>query len=148
MPSIRERLKGFVQIYPDNGPANYYYAMSLLQQPDAAKAQNSVVETLLNKAIAADPQLYEAHFQLGVLYQDGGKYTEAIAEFNKTIQLRPDYSRAHYHLVLLYNRTHQKELADQQLAILKQIKQEDAKADDMDDHPGQSRQKTAAQKSN
>lgn len=148
MPKIQERLAGFVRMYPDNGPANYYYAMSLLQQPDGAKAANPGVEALLKKAVSADPSLYEAHFQLGVLYQDQGKFADAITEFNKTIQLRPDYNRAHYHLVLLYNRTHQKELADQQLSILKQIKKEDSEADDVGNSLDSSQEKTESRRTN
>ena len=63
------------------------------------------------------------------------RYTDAITQFNRTLQLRPDYNRAHYHLVLLYNRTHQKELADQHLAALKQIKKEDADAEERGENP-------------
>jgi hypothetical protein len=35
----------------------------------------------------------------------------------------------------LYNRTNQKPLADEHLAILKQLKQEDAEADEVDHNP-------------
>jgi Tfp pilus assembly protein PilF len=100
-----------------------------------------VIEALLKKAIAANPDFYEAHFQLGVLYQDQQKYPDAIREFNQTLTLRPDYSRAHYRLFLLYSRTHQKRLADQHLAILKQIKQEDAQAEEAGDIPGNTQAK-------
>lgn len=136
MPEIRSRLEGFVHLYPGNGAATYYYAMILWQRTDGKASQNlETVEALLKKAIADDPNLYEAHFQMGVLYQDEMRYPEAIAQFNRTLELRPDYNRAHYHLVLLYNRTHQKQLADQHLLLLKQIKQEDAAAEETEDHP-------------
>ena len=93
------------------------------------------IEALLKQAIAADPDFYEAHYQLGILYQDQLKYPDAIQEFNQTVRLRPDFNRAHYRLVLLYNRTNQKQLADEHLAILKQLKQEDAEADEVDHNP-------------
>jgi tetratricopeptide (TPR) repeat protein len=142
MPEIRKRLEGFVHLYPNNGPANYYYAMSLWERPEGEPATDlAVIEALLNKAIAADSNFYEAHFQLGVLYQDQQKYQDAIREFNQTLTLRPDYSRAHYRLFLLYSRTHQKQLADQHLAILKQIKQEDAQAEEAGDIPGNTQAK-------
>ena len=136
LPEIRSRLEGFVRLYPDNGSATFYYAMILWQRTDGKTSANEhAVETLLQKAVTADPRLYEAHFQLGVLYQDEMRYPEAIVQFNQTLQVRPDYNRAHYHLVLLYNRTHQKDLALQHLLLLKQIKKEDADADEREDHP-------------
>ena len=138
LPDIRKRLEGFVHLYPNNGPANYYYAMSLWERPEGKPvADTDVIEALLKKAIAANPDFYEAHFQLGVLYQDQQKYPEAIREFERTLALRPDFGRAHYRLFLLYSRTHQKQLADQHLAILKQIKQEDAQAEEAGDIPGE-----------
>jgi tetratricopeptide (TPR) repeat protein len=133
MPDIRKRLERFVQLYPSNGPAIYYYSMSLWQRShDESAADFGKVEALLKQSIAADPDFYEAHYQLGILYQDQLKYPDAIQEFVKTVRLRPDFNRAHYRLVLLYNRTNQKQLADEHLAILKQIKQEDADAEEVD----------------
>jgi tetratricopeptide (TPR) repeat protein len=135
IPDIRKRLENFVQLYPNNGPAVYYYAMSLWQRSNtepAADLDLGKIEALLKQAIAADPELYEAHYQLGILYQDQLKYPEAIQEFEKTVRLRPDFNRAHYRLVLLYNRTNHKQLADEHLAVLKQLKQEDAEAEEVD----------------
>jgi hypothetical protein len=41
----------------------------------------------------------------------------------------------------LYSRTNQKQLADQHLAILNQIKQEDAEAEEVGDVPGDTQAK-------
>jgi tetratricopeptide (TPR) repeat protein len=137
IPEIRQRLEKFVHLYPDNGPAIYYYAMSLWQRSAGEPAADlATIEALLKKAIAADPNFYEAPYQLGILYQDQRKYPEAIRQFKQTVRLRPDFNRAHYRLVLLYNRTNQKQLADEHLAILKQIKQEDAEAEEAEPNPG------------
>ena len=127
MPKIRDRLEEFVRLYPNNGSAIYYYAMILWQQSDKEDPVNlKSIEMLFQKAIVANPRLYEAHFQLGVLYQNEDRYVDAISEFNQTVKLCPDFNQAHYRLALLYNRTHQKELAEKHLAILKQIKKQDA----------------------
>jgi tetratricopeptide (TPR) repeat protein len=136
IPEIRNRLEKFVQLYPDNGPAIYYYAMTLWRRSDGESAADlPTVEALLKRAIAAAPAFYEAHYELGILYQDQQKYEDAIRELNQTVTLRPDFNRAHYRLFLLYSRTHQKQLADEHLAILKQIKQEDAAAQEREDNP-------------
>jgi tetratricopeptide (TPR) repeat protein len=142
IPEIRDRLQKFVQLYPGNGPAIYYYAMSLWRRSEGESAADlPAVEALLKRAIAADPTLYEAHYELGILYQDQQKYQDAIRELNQTVTLRPDFNRAHYRLFLLYSRTHQKQLADEHLAILKQIKQEDAEAEEREDNPMNARAK-------
>jgi tetratricopeptide (TPR) repeat protein len=136
IPEIRDRLQKIVQLYPGNGPAIYYYAMCLWRRSEGeAAADLPTVEALLKRAIAAAPALYEAHFELGILYQDQQRYQDAIRELNQTVALRPDFNRAHYRLFLLYSRTHQKQLADEHLAILKQIKHEDAEAEEAEDNP-------------
>jgi tetratricopeptide (TPR) repeat protein len=136
IPEIRTRLEKFVQLYPDNGPAIYYYAMSLWRRSEGESAADlPTVEALMKRAIAAAPAFYEAHYELGILYQDQQKYQDAIRELNQTVALRPDFNRAHYRLVLLYSRTHQKQLADEHLAILKRIKQEDAATEEAEDNP-------------
>jgi tetratricopeptide (TPR) repeat protein len=136
IPEIRDRLQKFVELYPGNGPAIYYYAMSVWRRSEGESAADlPTVEALLKRAIAASPGFYEAHYELGILYQDQQKYQDAIRELNQTVALRPDFNRAHYRLFLLYSRTHQKQLADEHLAILKQIKREDAEAQEREDNP-------------
>ncbi len=136
IPEIRKRLEKFVALYPNNGPAIYYYAMGLWRRSEGESAADlPKVEALLKRAIAAAPTFYEAHYELGILYQDQQKYPDAIRELNQTVALRPDFNRAHYRLFLLYSRTHQKQLAQEHLAILKQLKQEDAEAEEKEDDP-------------
>jgi tetratricopeptide (TPR) repeat protein len=136
IPEIRNRLEKFVELYPNNGPAIYYYAMALWRRSDGESAADlPTVEALLKRAIAAAPAFYDAHYELGILYQDQQKYPDAIRELNQTVALRPDFNRAHYRLFLLYSRTHQKRLAEEHLAILKQLKQEDAEAEEREDDP-------------
>src|SRR5579863_3727552 len=46
------------------------------------------------KAIAADPKDYVPHFHLALTYSLLGKDTEAIAEYKKTLELKPDLYEA------------------------------------------------------
>src|SRR5205814_2596153 len=62
---VRKRLARFAELYPDNAAANYYYALSLQAAGNVAKA-----EALLRRSIELDPGSADAHFHLGLLYQE------------------------------------------------------------------------------
>src|SRR5215510_13696345 len=66
---ITIRMEQFVKHHPENAMAHYYYAVNLWKgQRDAGRAADlNAIETMLRKAIALDPKLSAAHFELGVL---------------------------------------------------------------------------------
>ncbi len=65
-------------------------------------AQNRLAEAqeVLEQACRADPRNAEAHYQLGMLYDAGRRHREAVAEFERVIQLRPEDARAYDYLAL------------------------------------------------
>jgi len=66
---VTKRLAHFVKIYPDNAAANYYYALSLRKGSRGSQAE---AETHLVRAVKLNPAYTEAHYELGLLYEDGG----------------------------------------------------------------------------
>ena len=48
----------------------------------------------LQKAIAIEPELYQAYYALGLVYSSEGKYQEALQQFDKVIKLKPNYYQA------------------------------------------------------
>ena len=82
------------------------------------------IEALLKTAIRLDSKLAEAHLQLGNLYSDQSKYAESIPEYEKALELSPDVADAHYRLGQAYNRTGDKERAQQQLQMYQQLRAE------------------------
>jgi tetratricopeptide (TPR) repeat protein len=121
---VIERFRRFAELKPNNGQALYYYAMSLwkgkrAQDPDLDLKQ---IESLLKRAIAADPNLAEAHLQFGNLNSDQGKFAEAIPEYQRALQLNSDLADAHYRLGQAYVRTGQKEKAQEQLQVYQQLR--------------------------
>jgi len=79
---------------------------------------------LLQKSLALDPQLAEAHLQLGNLYFDAKKYPQSIPEFTRALELNSDLSDAHYRLGLAYVRTGEKERGQSQLAIYQRVREQ------------------------
>jgi tetratricopeptide (TPR) repeat protein len=121
---VIERFRRFVALQPSSGMALYYYAMSLwkgkrAQDPDFDPKQ---IESLLNRAIAADPKIPEAHLQLGNLHADQGKFPEAILEYQRALQLNSDLADAHYRLAQSYVRTGQKDKAQEQFQVYQQLR--------------------------
>lgn len=88
----------------------------LKKYPNVATAYNSRGAELLIKkeyakaffdfrrAINFDPIYYEAYFNLGSLYDDLGKYTEATKFVLKTLQIDPSYFKAYDLLCVLYGK--------------------------------------------
>jgi len=136
LPEVRKRLEGFVQLYPRNAAANYFYAMNLWQRSQGQPAADlPKVEQLLKIAESLDPRFYEAHYQMGVLYQGEQRYAEAVKEFKETVALRPDFPKARYRLALMYNRVGEKLLAEQQLAVARRLRKQEEDEDDLDEPP-------------
>jgi tetratricopeptide (TPR) repeat protein len=50
------------------------------------------------QAVAADPRLCEASYNLGALAEDLGDLTQAIAHYRAALRLAPDYADAHFNL--------------------------------------------------
>ena len=113
---VQRRLEGFVKLYPANAQAQYFYAMSLLQQ-DAGKA-----EPYLRRAVALEPTMPEPHLELGKLYAEAGKTEEAIRELQSAIRLSPNLDGAHYKLGQLYQRADQAALANKHFAEYRRIR--------------------------
>jgi tetratricopeptide (TPR) repeat protein len=121
---VIQRFRRFAELQPRNGQALYYYAMSLWK---GKRAQDpgldlNQIETLLKKSIELDPRLAEAQLQLGNLYSDQSKYTEAIPKYANALKLNPDLADAHYRLGQAYVRTGDKDRAQQELQVYQQLR--------------------------
>lgn len=56
------------------------------------------------------------HNKEGILFYNKGKYTEAIGEFIKALELNPSFYDAHYHLGIVY---YAKGMTDESIIELK-----------------------------
>jgi Flp pilus assembly protein TadD len=121
---VIERFRRFSELQPRNGRALYYYAMSLWKGRRAQDASLDVhqIESLLKKSTELEPNLAEAHLQLGNLYSDQSKYAEAVLEYERALQENADLADAHYRLGQAYVHTGQKELAQQQLDVYQRLR--------------------------
>jgi tetratricopeptide (TPR) repeat protein len=121
---VTRRMAQFAKYHPGNAMAHYFYAVNLWKgrrAPDHPVDLN-LVEASLKRAVALDPKLTLAWFELGVLYYEQKKYTEAIAALRKAVNLQPDLAKAHYRLAQIYQRTGKKALAAREQEIHNQLK--------------------------
>ncbi|HXP11760.1 MAG TPA: tetratricopeptide repeat protein [Acidobacteriaceae bacterium] len=116
---VIQRFRRFSELQPRNARAQYYYAMSLWKGKRAEDPGFDLkqIESLLQKAIALDPALPEAHVQLGNLYADQHEYAKSIPEYVRALELDPNLPDAHYRLGQDYVHTGQKDRAQEELAI-------------------------------
>jgi tetratricopeptide (TPR) repeat protein len=120
-------LEQFADKHPRNARAAIYAATRILQQPvdaqDSAKA-----ESLLHQAVAADPNLADAYFELGVLAQQRLQWQQSAGFLEKAVALRPSYAEAHYRLSRAYAHLGEHDQAQQQMALQQQYAQQEKDA--------------------
>jgi tetratricopeptide (TPR) repeat protein len=113
------RFRRYAELEPNDASGAFFYAMSLWKGKRADDPEKIVpqVENLLERAIALDPKMAEAHLQLGSLYSDQHEYAKSIAEYQNALALNHDLTDAHYRLGQDYIHTGQKDRAQAELEI-------------------------------
>jgi tetratricopeptide (TPR) repeat protein len=125
---VEEKMARFMQNQPGDALAHYYYAISLLKRAKESgnPAIGNPAEALLEKAVAIDPKLGEAHLQLGILYFERGDYAAAIRAYQEAIKVSPKLGSAHYRLALAYKRVGEDAKAQQEFQAHQQIEKTEA----------------------
>jgi tetratricopeptide (TPR) repeat protein len=125
---IEQKLARYVQQQPQDALANYFYAMAIWkgQEKSADEQVLHQVETLLTKAVKIDPQCADGYFQLGNLYSSRHDYTKAIGFYEKAIAVNSQLGDAHYRLGVAYDRTGERQKAQQEFQLHDQIKKLEA----------------------
>lgn len=127
LEGFRERLERFTRLQPDSAWARYYYAVSLWNvRKDPGDADAGKVVTLLEQAIRLDPNLGVAYLQLGVLHSDRRDYTNAVAAYQKAVQVSPDLEQAHYRLARTYTELGNEQEARKELSLFEQLSKKSA----------------------
>jgi tetratricopeptide (TPR) repeat protein len=116
-------LAEFAHHHPENAQAATYAAVSLLHRP-AAEQDQVEVKRLLDQAIAANPRLPEAWYQMAVLEQAGLQWKESATALDKAIALRPTYPEAHYRLSRAYAHLGMKDEAQREISLQQKYSQQ------------------------
>lgn len=124
-----DSLQRFAEQHPENAEAATYAATALLHQP-AEKRDNTKARALLQQAIAADPRLADAYYQLGVLDQEEAHWQESTTPLEKAVALQPTLAEAHYRLARAYSHLGRRNDAAKQIELQQRYAKE--KKDSLD----------------
>lgn len=109
-------LVSFAQAHPRNAKAATN-AASFLMKHDNDQQNVNLARNLLQRALATDPNLPEAQFEMAAVLQDSEDWKGSIPYLERALKLKPDFSEAHYRLARAYWRTGRRQDGDTQMAL-------------------------------
>ena len=117
-----------INYFPNDPNLYLQYGRMLLTYRGAngSKIELRAVD-LLNKAIALDPSLAEAHYLLGNLALTKGQTEKALPELELAVKLDPKPSSAHYALARAYLRLGRRAEGMEQMSLFQQLKAKEKK---------------------
>jgi tetratricopeptide (TPR) repeat protein len=120
---VIQRFRRYSELQPSNALAQYYYGMSLWKgkRLEETSVDYRTVESLLQKSIALDGTLADAHLQLGILYADQHESAKSLPEYQRALELSPNLPDAHYRLGQYYARAGQKDQAQKEFTVYQQL---------------------------
>lgn len=121
----REQVIACVRRYLDAAPhdaeAYYLYARVLSRHSaDGGDIDINQIEALLKQANALNPNLADAHFQLGRLYAERDDHNAAALEFETAIRLAPALREAHYRLAIEYRSLDETDKAAREMQLFRE----------------------------
>jgi tetratricopeptide (TPR) repeat protein len=114
--------KGMKQ-FPRDARFPAQYAEALLRQAETGDAQaETKAEQLLRSALALDPSLSEAHYQLGNLALKKDLMTEAQRHLEQAVKLDARHAQAHFALSRVYRRLGRKDESAREMELYENLK--------------------------
>jgi len=125
---VSERLARFLKLHPDNAEANYFYALSLLNQSGIAHDEKKTLpaELLLKKAVSLNPKHTGAYLRLAAVASDRGDFAQAVQFDTQAVAVDPQSPEAHYALAQAYSRRGEKVRAEEELHIYQRVSKDAA----------------------
>jgi tetratricopeptide (TPR) repeat protein len=88
-----------IKVKPDIADSKIFYAQALQRQREGKLEE---AKNLYKKVVKIDPQNMQALNNLGVIYMSQKRYKWAIIRFNDALNIKHNYTDAHYNLACLY----------------------------------------------
>lgn len=116
----------YVETAPRDPGAYYHYGVILFQRAQAdGRTDYQKATQNLNQALRLNPNLAEAHFELGLIALAQGKTRQSIAELQKAVSLEPGFGTAHYRLGLAYKKIGNETAAREELSRFKALREDE-----------------------
>ena len=127
---IRSRLQNFLDRNAQSAEFSYYLAMCLWKtnQTESKADRDAQVESLLKHAVTLDPNYADGYFQLGVLYAEERKYTEATEQYDLALKINPNAANTHYRLGQALARLGNQTRAQEEFAVFEKLRQSESDA--------------------
>jgi tetratricopeptide (TPR) repeat protein len=100
-------LVGYAEGHPEEARIDTYAAAWMIGE--GGEGEQRAAQGLLERAVAADPKLADAHFQLGLLKQNQGDWAGSVGDLEAALALKQDHAQAHYRLAQAYGHVGRKE---------------------------------------
>ena len=117
LPEAREALRTELAGHPDDFRARQTLAAVL----DLEGSLDEALE-ILRPLVRAKPDFADGRYLFGKVLLAKGAAVEAVEELQAAVRLSPDDANAHYQLGQAYQKLGQSELAEQQFALFRQLK--------------------------
>jgi tetratricopeptide (TPR) repeat protein len=126
-------LVAFAQKHPGDAKISTYAAAALIEGA-ATDEQIRLASKLLESAIAADPKLAQAQFEMATLRQNQSDWAGSIPYLEAAVALKPNFAQAHYRLARAYWRSGRKQEGEAEMELEKKYHKQ--QQDDLDQRLG------------
>lgn len=120
----------YAQLHTADANAATQAAEFLLAQGSDNDSSLADARTLLSRAIAANPKLPDAQFQMAVALQETSDWKGSIPYLERAVNLKPDFAQAHYRLARAYWKSGRTQEGQAQMELQKKYARQER--DDLD----------------
>lgn len=123
-------LLDFARQHQQNADVATHAAIYMLHRPDSAAHLDEARE-LLEGAVRVQPQSADAYYGLGLVLGMQEKWLQSITALKRAVQIKPNFSAAHYHLAIAYRRTGQPDLSREEVQLDQKYRADEARDRDL-----------------